>query len=107
MLSNRSAFVDSANSPLRIAASDIPLPGANDIIVRNHAVAINTIDPAQQGGFQVKTWPIVPGHDLAPVMAARQEYLGDHLAASTLVVVAALVRPEWKVETAVIAARPR
>ena len=65
MLSNRSAFVDSANSPLRIAASDIPLPGANDIIVRNHAVAINTIDPAQQGGFQVKTWPIVPGHDLA------------------------------------------
>lgn len=65
MLSNRSAFVDSANSPLRIAACDIPLPGANDIIVRNHAVAINTIDPAQQGGFQVKKWPIVPGHDLA------------------------------------------
>jgi NADPH:quinone reductase-like Zn-dependent oxidoreductase len=64
MLSNRSAFVDSANSPLRIAASDIPLPGAVDIIVRNHAVAVNTIDPAQQGGFQVKKWPIVPGHDL-------------------------------------------
>jgi NADPH:quinone reductase-like Zn-dependent oxidoreductase len=65
MASNRSAFVDSANSPLRIGASDIPLPGTNDIIVRNHAVAINTIDPAQQGGFQVKNWPIVPGHDLA------------------------------------------
>lgn len=48
----------------------------------------------------------VPGHDLGPVMAARSDYLGDHLAASTLVVVAALVRPEWKVETAVVAARP-
>jgi NADPH:quinone reductase-like Zn-dependent oxidoreductase len=65
MTSNRSAFVDSANSPLRIAESDIPAPGAFDIIVRNHAVAVNTIDPAQQGGFQVKKWPIVPGHDLA------------------------------------------
>jgi NADPH:quinone reductase-like Zn-dependent oxidoreductase len=65
MASNRSAFVDAANSPLRVAESDIPTPGASDIIVRNHAVAVNTIDPAQQGGFQVKKWPIVPGHDLA------------------------------------------
>ncbi|KAM0712025.1 hypothetical protein Q7P37_011119 [Cladosporium fusiforme] len=65
MLSNRSAFVDSANSRLRIAESEIPVPGANDIIVRNHVVAVNTIDPAQQAGFQVRKWPIVPGHDLA------------------------------------------
>lgn len=50
---------------------------------------------------------VVPGHDLGPVMDARGEYLGDHLAASTLVVVAALVRPEWMVETAVVAARTR
>jgi hypothetical protein len=65
MVYNHSAFVDAANSPLRIASSDIPLPGANDIIVRNHAVAVNTIDPAQQSSFQVKKWPIVPGHVLA------------------------------------------
>jgi NADPH:quinone reductase-like Zn-dependent oxidoreductase len=65
MPSNRSAFIDSANSPIRIADTDIPQPGANDIVVRNYAVAVNTIDPAQQGGFQVKKWPIVPGHDLA------------------------------------------
>ena len=38
-------------------------------------------------------------------MDARSAYLGDHLAASTLVIVAALVRPEWKVETAIVAAR--
>lgn len=50
---------------------------------------------------------VVPGQDLAAVMAARSDYLGDHLAASTLVVVAALVRPEWKVEIAVVAARAR
>lgn len=65
MPSNRSALVDSANAPLRIAETEIPTPGADDIIVRNHAVAVNTNDPAQQAGFHVQKWPIVPGHDLA------------------------------------------
>lgn len=46
----------------------------------------------------------IPGQDLARVMAARDRRFGDHRAASTLVVVAQLVRPEWKVEIAVIAA---
>ncbi|MCC6436082.1 MAG: RidA family protein [Acidimicrobiales bacterium] len=50
---------------------------------------------------------VVPGQDMAAVMAARSDYLGDHLAASTLLIVAALARPEWKVETAVVAARAR
>jgi 2-iminobutanoate/2-iminopropanoate deaminase len=45
-----------------------------------------------------------PGNDLAPVMAARDRRLGAHRAASTLVVTAQLVRPEWKVEIAVVAA---
>lgn len=65
MPSNRSALVDSANVPLRIADTVIPTPGADDIIVRNYAVAVNTNDPAQQAGFHVQKWPIVPGHDLA------------------------------------------
>ena len=47
----------------------------------------------------------VTGHDLSQVMAARDAFLGDHRAASTLVPVAALARPEWKVEVAVVAAR--
>jgi 2-iminobutanoate/2-iminopropanoate deaminase len=46
----------------------------------------------------------VHGHDLVPVMAARDEFLRGHRAASTLVTVPALVRPEWKVEIAVVAA---
>lgn len=47
---------------------------------------------------------VVPGQDLPAVMVARDRRLGDHRAASTLVVVAELVRPEWKVEVAVVAA---
>ena len=47
---------------------------------------------------------VVVGEDLAPVMAARDAALGDHRAASTLVTVPALARPEWRMEIAVIAA---
>lgn len=47
---------------------------------------------------------VVVGEDLAPVMAARDAALGGHLAASTLVTVPALARPEWRIEIAVIAA---
>ena len=49
----------------------------------------------------------VGGHDLSEVMAARDRFFGGHRAASTLVTVLALARPEWKVEVAVIAARQR
>lgn len=65
MSTNRSAFIDSVNARIRVGESAIPTPGANDIVVRNRAVAINEIDPAQRTGFLVKSWPIVVGHDLA------------------------------------------
>ena len=48
---------------------------------------------------------VVFGEDLGAVMAARDAALLPHTAASTLVSVPALARPQWKVETAVIAAR--
>ncbi len=47
---------------------------------------------------------VVVGEDLATVMAARDEALGGHRAASTLVTVPALARPEWRLEIAVVAA---
>ena len=47
---------------------------------------------------------VVAGEELAPVMAARDAALGAHRAASTLVTVPALARPEWRMEIAVVAA---
>ncbi|HUF96577.1 MAG TPA: RidA family protein [Ilumatobacter sp.] len=47
---------------------------------------------------------VVAGEELAPVMAARDEFLGGHRAASTLVTVPALAQPQWLMEIAVIAA---
>jgi 2-iminobutanoate/2-iminopropanoate deaminase len=47
---------------------------------------------------------VVAGEPLGDVMRARDRFLGDHRAASTLVTVPALARPEWKMEIAVVAA---
>jgi enamine deaminase RidA (YjgF/YER057c/UK114 family) len=51
----------------------------------------------------VTTYAVV-GEPLAAVMAARDEFLDGHLAASTLVTVPTLARPEWKMEIAIVAA---
>jgi 2-iminobutanoate/2-iminopropanoate deaminase len=48
---------------------------------------------------------VVAGSELGPVMAARDAALDGHLAASTLVTVPALARPEWRVELSLVAAR--
>ena len=47
---------------------------------------------------------VVVGQTLATVMAARDEALGGHRAASTLVTVPALARAEWLMEMALVAA---
>ncbi|MDA3041297.1 MAG: RidA family protein [Actinomycetota bacterium] len=46
---------------------------------------------------------VVVGEDLAVVMAARDEALGGHRAASTLVTVPALAQPAWRMEIAIVA----
>ncbi len=48
---------------------------------------------------------VVQENDLAVVMAARDEALQGHKASSTLVIVPALARPEWRMEISLIAAR--
>jgi len=56
----------------------------------------------------ITTYVVATAHladDLRDVMAARDAALQGHLAASTLVTVPALARPEWKMEIGVIAAK--
>lgn len=48
---------------------------------------------------------VVDGNDLSVVMAARDAALGGHRAASTLLVVPRLARPEWRMEIAIVAAK--
>jgi 2-iminobutanoate/2-iminopropanoate deaminase len=49
---------------------------------------------------------VVVGQDLSVVMAARDQAMAGHRAASTLLTVPALARPEWLMEIAIIAAAP-
>ena len=48
---------------------------------------------------------VVDGQDLTPVMAARDTALAGHRAASTLIIVPRLARPEWLMEIAIVASR--
>lgn len=65
------------------------------------------LDDAEMGASDVVsvTTYVTPGLDLGPVMAVRDRSLDGHLAASTLLVVPELARPEWLMEIAIIAAR--
>jgi 2-iminobutanoate/2-iminopropanoate deaminase len=47
----------------------------------------------------------VDGEDLSVIMTARDSALAGHRAASTLIVVPRLARPEWRLEIAVVAAK--
>ena len=58
----------------------------------------------EPGDIVSVTTYVVPGQDLASVMAERDAALGGQLAASTLVVVPELAQPTWKMEIAVVAA---
>ncbi len=75
-----------------------------EVVWRNIGAMLDDAEMAPSDVVSVTTYVVV-GEPLADVMAARDRFLGDHRAASTLVVVPALAQPHWKMEIAVIAAR--
>jgi len=74
------------------------------VVWANIAAMLRDADMEASDIVSVTTYVVV-GEDLAPVMAARDRALAGHRAASTLVTVPALARPEWRMEVAIIAAR--
>jgi len=72
------------------------------LVWTNIAAMLRDADMGPTDIVSVTTYVVV-GEDLAPVMAARDAALGGHRAASTLVTVPALARPEWRMEIAVVA----
>ncbi|KAI3401495.1 hypothetical protein diail_10929 [Diaporthe ilicicola] len=66
MASNRAAWLDATDgSPLAVRAADMPVPGPNELIIKNHAVAINPLDWKMQGGDHVPPLPTIIGTDVA------------------------------------------
>jgi len=79
------------------------LPAQAAQVWTNIAAMLREADMVPADIVSVTTYVVV-GEDLAPVMAARDAALAGHRAASTLVTVPALARPEWRMEIAVVAA---
>ena len=75
-----------------------------DVVWSNIAAILGAAGMEAADIVSITTYAVV-GEPLGPVMAARDRFLGGTLAASTLVTVPALARPEWRVEIAVVAAR--
>jgi 2-iminobutanoate/2-iminopropanoate deaminase len=80
-----------------------PLEDQADVVWANIAAMLRDAGMGPSDIVSVTTYVVV-GEALAPVMAARDAALGDHRAASTLVTVPALARPEWRMEIAIVAA---
>ncbi|USW58370.1 Putative GroES-like superfamily, alcohol dehydrogenase-like, NAD(P)-binding domain superfamily [Septoria linicola] len=69
-MSNQAVYLDAPGSALRLDAAFIPLSGHNDIVMHNHALAINPIDHTQasSSGFAIKSYPRVLGQDVAGII---------------------------------------
>jgi 2-iminobutanoate/2-iminopropanoate deaminase len=73
------------------------------VVWQNIAAMLDEAQMSRNDVVSVTTY-VVAGQPLGPVMAARDAFLGEHLAASTLVTVPELARPQWQMEVAIVAA---
>lgn len=73
------------------------------VVWANIAAMLDDADMEPSDIVSVVTYAVV-GEPLGPVMAARDEFLNGHLAASTLVTVPELAQPQWRMEIAIVAA---
>ncbi|KAH9833623.1 oxidoreductase [Teratosphaeria destructans] len=66
MSSNQAAYLDGKDKKLRVGDATMPKPEAEEIVVKNHAVAVNPVDwKIQDYGMFVKEFPFVLGCDIA------------------------------------------
>lgn len=66
MASNRAAWLDEKNSKLRVGDAPMPQPGPEEIVIKNRAIAVNTVDWHMQDiGIFVQQWPTILGSDVA------------------------------------------
>ena len=72
MASNTAAWITAAKSkPFEVKEAPLGTPAENEILVRNHAVAINPADGSlQTGGWWPLDYPTILGHDVAGEVVA-------------------------------------
>ncbi|KAI7773297.1 hypothetical protein LA080_011346 [Diaporthe eres] len=66
MASNQAAWLEGKDAhPLAIGAADMPKPGPLEVVIKNHAVAINPLDWKMQAGMHAEKFPMIMGTDIA------------------------------------------
>lgn len=66
MASNQAAWLlTKKEHPFKIDLADVPKPGPDEVVIKNHAVAINPVDWKIQGGYAVEHFPVILGGDVA------------------------------------------
>src|SRR5262245_59544168 len=66
-MENKAAYLLSIKAPLSIQTAPLTQPGVDEILIRNHAIAINPVDYKQQeSGVLVAGFPYVGDLFLAP-----------------------------------------
>lgn len=64
--SNQAAWLDGAAKPLRVAEAPMPSPKPDQLLIKNHALAINPVDwKIQDYGIFIQKWPVILGCDVA------------------------------------------
>ena len=108
------AIVSSAGSRMIHTAGTVPVGRDGSVpsglVEQAETVWATIAEILAAAGFAMRdvvsvTTYVVAGHQLGPVMAVRDRVMAGHKPASPLVYVPALVRPEWQIEIAVIAAQ--
>ncbi len=70
MASMRVVQVSERGGPFELVQREVPTPGAGEALVRVHACGICHSDSFAKTGFPGLSWPHVPGHEIAGVVAA-------------------------------------
>ena len=86
--------------------------GSTPVAIRDQAdlVWLNITEILREAHLELSnivsiTTYVVSGNDLGEVMNSRDQQLGNHKAASTLVVVPELAKEQWKMEISVVAVK--
>jgi len=63
---NQAAYLDAIGSKLRVGKAHMPVPGDDEILIQNHALAVNPVDwKIQDHGLFVTHYPAIIGSDIA------------------------------------------
>ena len=69
-------YLDGTNKPFRVDSTTTKAPTADQVLIRNKAIAINPVDwKIQDSGYFIQSWPAILGEDLAGTIEA----VGDNV----------------------------